>query len=182
MGTALDIRRDYTAEGLRQLARKSRDADLSRRLLALSVIYEGGSRRQAASMGGVGLQIVRDWVERFNQSGPDGLKTRKAKGREPLLSDKQRKSLIEVVEKGPVPYLDGVVRWRLVDLMQWLWQEHRISVSRQTRGRELQALGYRKLTARPRHHAQDPQAIVDFKKASPPQWQTLPPEQPEENE
>ena len=182
MGTALNIRQDYTADDLRQLARRSRDADWSRRLLALSVIYEGGSRSQAASMGGVGLQIIRDWVERFNQHGPDGLKTGKAKDREPLLNDKQRKALVEAVEKGPVPYLDGVVRWRLVDLVQWLWQEHRISVSRQTLGRELQAMGYRKLTARPKHHAQDGQAIEEFKKTSPPQWQKLPPEQPKENE
>ncbi|KAB0454041.1 MULTISPECIES: IS630 family transposase [Agrobacterium tumefaciens complex] len=167
MGTALNIRQDYTADDLRQLARKSRDADWSRRLLALSVIYEGGSRSHAASIGGVGLQIIRDWVERFNQHGPDGLKTGKAKGREPLLNDKQRKALIEAVEKGPVPYLDGVVRWRLVDLVQWLWQEHRISVSRQTLGRELNAMGYRKLTARPKHHAQDSQAIEEFKKNFP---------------
>lgn len=132
MGTALNIRQDYTADDLRQLARRSRDADWSRRLLALSVIYEGGSRSHVASISGVGLQIIRDWVERFNQHGPTGLKTGKAKGREPLLNDKQRKALIEAVEKGPVRYLDGVVRWRLVDLVQWLWQEHRISVSRQT--------------------------------------------------
>lgn len=164
MGTALDIRRDYTTDDLRRLARQSRDADWSRRLLALSVICEGGSRSQAASVGGVGLQIIRDWVQRFNQHGPDGLKTGTAKGREPLLNDKQCKALVEAVEKGPVPYLDGVVRWRLVDLVQWLWQEHRISVSRQTLGRELNAMGYRKLTARPKHHAQDPQAIEEFKK------------------
>lgn len=182
MGTALNIRQDFTADDLRRLARQSRDADWSRRLLALSVIYDGGSRSQAASMGGVGLQIIRDWVERFNQQGPDGLKTGKAKGREALLTDSQRKALIEAVEKGPVPYLDGVVRWRLADLVQWLWQEHRISVSRQTLGRELNAMGYRKLTARPKHHAQDPQAIEDFKKVSPPQWQRLPPERPEESE
>jgi transposase len=181
MGTALNIRQDYTADDLRQLARKSRDADWSRRLLALSVIYEGGSRSRAASIGGVGLQIIRDWVERFNQHGPAGLKTGKAKGRKPLLNDQQRKALVEAVEKGPVPYLDGVVRWRLVDLVQWLWQEHRISVSRQTLGRELQAMGYRKLTARPKHHAQDSQAIEEFKKTSLPLWQKLPPEQPEEN-
>ena len=173
MGTALSIRQDYTADDLRQLARKSRDAGWSRRLLALSVIYEGGSRSHAASIGGVGLQIIRDWVERFHQHGPDGLKTGEAKGREPLLNDKQRKALVEAVEKGPVPYLDGVVRWRLVDLVQWLWQEHRISLSRQTLGR--------KLTARPKHHAQDSQAIEEFKKTSPPLWQKLPPEQPEEN-
>lgn len=181
MGTALNIRHDYTADDLRLLARRSRDADWSRRLLALSVIYDGGSRSQAASMGGVGLQIIRDWVERFNRDGPDGLKTGKARGREPLLNEKQRKALIAVVEEGPVPYLDGVVRWRLADLVQWLWHEYRISVSRQTLGRELNAMGYRKLTARPKHHAQDPQAIEDFKKASQPQWQKLPPERPEED-
>jgi transposase len=181
MGTALNIRQDHTADDLRRLARQSRDADWSRRLLALSVIYDGGSRNQAASMGGVGLQIIRDWVERFNRDGPDGLKTGKAKGREPLLNDKQRKALVAAIEKGPVPYLDGVVRWRLVDLVHWLWQEHSISVSRQTLGRELNAMGYRKLTARPKHHAQDPQAIEEFKKTSPPQWQKSPPGRHEEN-
>lgn len=171
MGTALAIRGDYTADDLRRLARQSRYADWSRRLLALSIIYEGGSRSQAASLGGVGLQIVRDWVERFNLHGPDGLKTGKAKGREPLLHDQHRKALIDAVERGPVPYLDGVVRWRLVDLAHLLWQEHRISVSRQTLGRELNLLGYRKLSARPKHHAQVPAAIEEFKKTSPRQWE-----------
>ncbi|QTG17183.1 helix-turn-helix domain-containing protein (plasmid) [Agrobacterium tumefaciens] len=90
MGTALTIGGDYTADDLRRLARQSRDTDCSRRLLALSVIYEGGSRSQAASMAGGGLQIVRDWVERFNLHGPDGLKKGKAKGREPMLNDQQR--------------------------------------------------------------------------------------------
>ena len=84
--------------------------------LALSVIYEGGSRSHASSLGGVDLQIVRDWVAHFNQHGPNGLNAGKAKGREPLLNDKQRKALVEALEKEPVPYLDGVLRWRLVDL------------------------------------------------------------------
>ncbi|MBD9453531.1 helix-turn-helix domain-containing protein [Rhizobium sp. RHZ02] len=106
----------------------------------MSIIYEGGSRSQVASIGGVGLQIVRDWVERFNLHGPDGLKTVKAKGRAPLLNDEQRRALIEAVEKDPVPYLDGVVRWRLLDLVQWLWQEHRICGSQQTLGRELNTM------------------------------------------
>lgn len=178
MGTALEIRKDYTAGDLRHLARQSRDADWSRRLLALSIIYEGGSRSQAASIGGVGLQIVRDWVERFNLHGPDGLRTGKAKGREPLLNEQQRQALADIIERGPVPDLDGVVRWRLVDLVQWLWQEHRISASRQTLGRTLRAMGYRKLSARPKHHEQNPQAIEDFKKTSPPQWRKSQTEQP----
>ena len=68
----------------------------------------------------------------------------------------------------------GVVRWRLVDLAQWVGrrdcQEFRIAVSAQTVSRELHALGYRKLSAQPRHHAQAAGAIDDFKKHSRPLW------------
>ena len=33
------------------------------------------------------------------------------------------------MEAGPEPWRDGVVRWRLIDLVQWLWEEFRVSVS-----------------------------------------------------
>jgi hypothetical protein len=75
-----------------------------------------------------------------------------------------------MIESGPIPALHGVVRWRLVDLAQWIWDEFRIRVSIQTLSRELRALGYRKLSARPRHYAQDPEAMAAFKKISPPSW------------
>lgn len=97
------------------------------------------------------------------------------------LNDQQRTALVQAIERGPTPYLDGVVRWRLCDLAQWLWEEFRVSVSEQTLSREVRAMGYRKLAVRPKHHAQDPQAIEGFKKASLPQWQRLPLERPEEN-
>ncbi|ASP89517.1 hypothetical protein CDO26_35055 (plasmid) [Sinorhizobium meliloti] len=80
----------------------------------------------------------------------------------------------QAIERGPTPYLDGVVRWRLCDLGQWLWEEFRVSVSEQTLGRELRSMGYRKLSARPRHHAQEADAAETFKKTSPPQWQKSP--------
>jgi hypothetical protein len=65
----------------------------------------------------------------------------------------------------------GVVRWRVIDLVQWLWDEFSVSVSKQTLSRELRALGCRKLSARPKHHAQDPEAIEAFKRgAFPPSW------------
>jgi hypothetical protein len=65
----------------------------------------------------------------------------------------------------------GVVRWRIIDLCQWIWEEYRISVSKQTLSRELRAIGYRKLSARPRHHAQKAGAVEAFKKTGPPHWQ-----------
>jgi hypothetical protein len=63
-----------------------------------------------------------------------------------------------------------VVRWRLCDLGHWLWQEFGTSVSVQTLGRELRAMGYRRLSARPRHHAQAEGAIEAFKETSQPRW------------
>jgi transposase len=168
MAAAIGLRRDHTADDLRRLAKASRDANQTRRLLALAAIYEGSSRGDAARTGGVGLQIIRDWVLRFNSEGAAGLVDRKAPGRTPLMTDEQRAALAGAVEAGPRPYLDGVVRWRLADLTQWLWDEFGLSVSRQTLGRELRAIGFRKLSARPRHHAQDPEAIEAFKKTSPP--------------
>lgn len=170
MGAAIALRADFTADGLRALAKASRDARQTRRLLALALIYDGGRRREAARIGGVGLQIIRDWVVRFNAEGPAGLLDRKAPGKAPLLTDAQRAALARTVEAGPKPYLDGVVRWRLVDLAQWVWEEFGVSVSRQTLGRELRGMGFRKLSARPRHYGQDPEALEAFKKTSPTGW------------
>jgi transposase len=170
MAAATRLRGDFTADDLRRLARGSRDGKQVRRLLALAAIYAGGSRSEAARIGGVGRQIVRDWVVRFNAEGPDGLFDRKAPGKPPSLNAEARAALARAVEDGPKPYLDGVVRWRLIDLVQWLWDRFRVSVSETTVGRELRALGFRKLSARPRHYAQDPDAVEAFKKTSPPSW------------
>jgi transposase len=170
MGRALNLREDFTGLDLRRLARSSRDADQTRRLLALAVIYDGGSRAAAAETGGVGRQIIRDWVERFNVEGPLGLVTRKAPGAPSKLDDAQRAALVRVVERGPDPGVDDVVRWRLLDLAGWVWDTFGISISEATLSRELNGLGFSKLSARPRHHAQDEGAIDAFKKTSPRAW------------
>ena len=80
MSAAVPLRSDFDAVLLRKLARGSEDPDQTRRLLALAEIYDGGARSDAARIGGVTLQIVRDWVLRFNARGPSGLLTGKATG------------------------------------------------------------------------------------------------------
>ena len=170
MAAAIGVRSDYTSADLRRIARRSGDADQVRRLLAVALILDGGSRSEAAKVAGVTLQIVRDWVLRFNENGTDGLVTRKAPGRASILNDVQRARLAEIVETGPIPAAHGVVRWRLCDLAQWVWDEFQLSVTRHTLGRELRAMGYRKLSARPRHRGQKPNDIAIFKKSSLPAW------------
>ena len=116
MGAAVRLRGDYDAGQLRALARRSEDAAQTRRLLALGAIYDGGSRHEAAKIGGVGLQTVRDWVLAFNAEGPAGLIDGKAPGNPPLLDADKRQLLARIVESGPIPAAHGVVRWRLIDL------------------------------------------------------------------
>lgn len=170
MTMPIPLGRDFDVGDLRRLARSSKDANQARRLLALATIQAGGTRSEAAAVGGVGRQIVRDWVVRFNAEGPRGLLDRKAPGQPARLEDEHRRALAELIEAGPIPAVHGVVRWRLVDLVQWIWDEFRITVSETTVGRVLRTMGYRKLSARPRHRAQDPEAAVVFKKTSPTVW------------
>ena len=160
----IPLRSDYDAGRVRAAARESKNANQVRRLLALAAIYDGASRAKAAEIGGVTRQIIRDWVLRFNTDGPDGLIDRKAPGQPSRLNETHRAALAAAIESGPLPAVHGVVRWRTVDLCQWLWDEFRVSVSKQTVGRELRAMRYRKLSARPRHHGQAEGAIEAFKK------------------
>jgi transposase len=167
---SVPLRGDLDAQQLRRFARRTKDGPQARRLLALAAIYDGASRTEASKIGGVTLQIVRDWVVKFNALGPDGLVDKKAPGQASRLNDAHRVALAKVIDEGPIPALHGVVRWRLVDLCRWVFEEFRVTISVQTLSRELRALGYRRLSARPRHHAQVAGAIEDFKKASPHAW------------
>ena len=170
MARGIPLRTDYNADDLRRLSRTSSDSKQTRRLLALALIYEGRPRHEAARHANVDVQSIRDWVLRFNAEGPEGLIDRKSTGAPARLNGEQVAALARVVEDGPVPYLDGVVRWRLCDLVGWLHEEYRITVSDSTLSRILRDMGYRKLSARPRHHAQDLEAQAAFKKISRPEW------------
>ena len=170
MAAPVPVREDFDAATLRSLARRAREAGQARRLLAMAAIYDGGSRGDAARIGDVGLQTVRDWVLRFNAKGPDGLIDGKAPGQPPKLNATQRQALARIVESGPIPAVHGVVRWRLIDLAQWVWDEFKITIAKQTLSRELRAMGFRRLSARPRHHAQDLALAPAFKKAYRRSW------------
>ncbi len=178
MAAAVGLRGDFDGPRLRALAKATKNAAHARRLLALAEIYAGGMRSDAARIGGVGLQTVRDWVLRFNARGPDGLIGGKAPGNRPKLDGAQRKALADIVASGPIPAIHGVVRWRLVDLAQWIFEEFGLSLSETTVSRELKQLGFRKLSARPRHYAQNETAVDAFKKVSRPSWRGSRPASP----
>jgi transposase len=119
-----------------------------------------------AAIGGVGLQTVRDWVLRVDARGPDGRLDGKAPGQPSILSDERRKRLSGVTETGPILAVRGVVRWRLADLMRFVWYGYQSNFSKQTISREVRALDFRELSVWRRHHAKSEAAVAAFKKIS----------------
>ena len=105
----------------------------------------------AAETGGVGLQVIRGWVIRFNDAGPYGLIDRKSPGRARKLNEAQRRKLAQIVKEGLIPAIHDVERWRLRDQASWIREEFEISLDETTVSRELKVLGFRKITARPQH-------------------------------
>jgi transposase len=168
MSAAIELRDDFEADDLRDLARKVKDANQARRLLALAAVYDGMDREEAARIGGMDRQTLRDWVHRFNERGPDGLINTKPSGRPSRLSAEQKEELRQLVEEGPDPQMHGVVRWRCVDLKRVLGERFAVDLSEVSLGRVLKQLGFSHISARPQHPAQDAQAIAAFKKTFPP--------------
>ena len=111
-------------------------------------------------------QTLRDWVHRFNEEGPDGLTNRLGPKRKRRLSEAQMKELAEIVETGADPRIDGVVRWRRVDLKRVIEQRFGVVYCERTVSKLLVALGFSYMSARPQHPKQDERIIAAFKKTS----------------
>jgi transposase len=112
-------------------------------------------------------QTLRDWVLRFNAEGPDGMTNRQGAGRPRLLNDDQMKQLSEIVMAGPDPALDGVVRWRRIDLKRVIEERFGAVYSERSISELLAVLGFSRMSTRPQHPKQDKRVIEAFKKTSP---------------
>ncbi len=166
MPTAVRLREDYSAEALRSLAKRSKDANRSRRLLSLAAVREGMDRGAAAKIGGMDRQTLRDWVHRFNASGPDGLFDHWTEGPKPRLSPEQLAAFTAIVEAGPNRKIDGVMRWRRIDLKRVIAEKFGVDYHVRYVGKLLKKLGFSHISARPRHPAQDERIVEAFKKTS----------------
>lgn len=161
-------RLDDDAGSLRFHASRARSGAVARRLLALALVLEGADRESAAHQAGMTRQTLRDWVHRYNAEGLEGLADRAhGGGARPRLSATQAATVADWVQKGPELAKDGVVRWRRVDLQSAIAREFAVSMHERTVGKLLHRLGFRHLSARPRHPRADPEAQEAHKKTLP---------------
>src|SRR5256886_17433346 len=150
MGTAIAVRRDYSSRELRRLATRVKDAEQARRLLAIAAVLNGSSREEAGEIGGMDRQTLRDWVIRFNEEGPDSLVNKSSPGAPGKLTEEHKAFLVRLVEEGPIPAVDGVVRWRGCGLIMRLYGRLASRVRTTPAYAPRRALGSRMLAARPK--------------------------------
>ena len=160
-------RRELTATELRAAAGRTKDARAARRMLAIALVLEGVDRATAAETCGMDRQTLRDWVHRYNAEGLAGLVNRTVPQRPRRLAPEQLAALAAWVEAGPDRVRDGVVRWRRKDLQVRIEAEFGVTLHERSVGKQLAALGFRRLSVRPQHPKSDPQAQAAFKKTSP---------------
>jgi len=167
MSAAIMMQGDYDADALLGLARTCQNGAQARRLMSLAAIAEGKSRCEAASIGLMDRQTLRDWVIRFNDEGPEGLIDRKSPGCKSKLTGEQKSQLAQLVEEGPGDHVPGLIRWRCVDLAAQVKERFGVDYHPATISRLLHELDYAHISARPQHPRQDQEAIATFKKTSP---------------
>jgi transposase len=160
-------RLDVSAGELRRQASRLKDARAARRLLAIALVLDGSDRASAAEACGMDRQTLRDWVHRYNAEGVAGLCNRPSAGRPPRLGPDERAKIAALVESGPDPEVDGVVRWRRIDLKRKIEELFGVAMHERTVGKLLERLGYVRLSTRPQHPGSDPEAQEAFKKVSP---------------
>ena len=160
-------RKGLTAAELRFVTGRTKDARAARRMLAIALVLEGVDRASAAKTCGMDRQTLRDWVHRYNAEGLAGLVNRTVPHRPRRLTPERMTTLAAWVEAGPDAEKDGVVRWRRCDLQARIAAEFGVTLHERTVGKQLAALGFRRLSVRPQHPKSDPEAQEAFKKTSP---------------
>lgn len=165
---ALSIRDDIAPEELRRRARREHDGRVSARLIALANALEGMDRATAARLAGMDRQTLRDWVHRYNAEGIAGLFNRPLPGRAPKLTEGQMASLKAIVLRGPDPAVDGVTRWRIVDLCRVVEERWGVTYSETGMLRLAWSLDLSHRKTRPVHPLANQKAQEDFKKGASP--------------
>ena len=156
-------RADHTPEALERLSRECKDDAFARRLRAVSMVLRGFSREDVARAQGVDRQTIRDWVLRFNEAGPDGLRDQPRGGSSCRLRAEQLEALVAVLETGPDPEREGICRWRLADLSDWIRSHFGVTYTLEGARGLIHRLGFRSLSPRPIHPKANPEAQETFR-------------------
>lgn len=164
----IEVRQDITAGVLRKKARQEANVLTASRMLGIANVLDGMDRKSAAKAAGMDRQTLRDWVHRYNQSGLAGLGNHPKGHPKRRLTDLQEQKIEELVSTPPS---GNLVRWRCIDVKKEIEKRFGIVLHERSVEKLLRRLGFSRLTVRPIHPKNDPEAVEALKKTLPPAWQ-----------
>ena len=152
----------HTAADLCRHAAGSVEAYVARRLLALALVLDGHKREDAARLAGMDRQTLRNWVHRYNADGLAGLGDRHGGGALSQLSPEQEVEVAGWIRRGPDVAVDGVVRWRCVDIQARIAREWGVALHKRSVGKLRHRLRFARVSTRLRHPKADVAAQASF--------------------
>lgn len=149
-------RRDELRQRLRQHNLEPRTRE---RLEAVSLVDAGWRIPRIARHLRRNEETVRIWLKKFQQGGFDALPDQPHLGQQSAIPVAVLQSLRTEMEQGERT-------WTLPQAVQWLQDEHEVSVTRGWLGKLLRRSGWSyKRTHRQLRHKQDPEAVADGREA-----------------
>ena len=165
MRTPLTITYPITTKEIERLARKEKDGRVRQRLWAMKFISQGQSIPQAAQRLDISERPLRNWLHRFNQRGPEGLRDAPRSGQPPKLKPKQVERFKQRIRQG-VTDADPVCSLRGREIQKILQKEFKATYSLGGTYFLLHRLGFSCLCPRPQHPQVDPEVQEAFKKST----------------
>jgi transposase len=161
--TPIPLKKSFTSDQLYKIAKKEKDAKVRSRILGIAASLEGKSRTQAAKIAGLNLNIFRIWIKRYNENGLEGLRSIKQTGRPKKLSPEKQEILRQKILNGADFEKDGRIRFRLLDIQDYLRTDHQIDHCQSSIWYILKDLGLSWISVRPKHPKTTDEAIQEFK-------------------
>jgi transposase len=154
----------HSADELQVLFRQERDVRVAKRIWIAWQARRGSTEPEITAAIGLSRRTVQTWVQRYNEEGLAGLQDRAGRGRGPILSEAQRKVVVQRMEAGPQE--GDVCSLRGLDFQKYIEAQFNKRMSLSAVYDLLHDLGYEWLVPRSKHRKSDPEAIAAFKKKS----------------
>jgi transposase len=154
----------HSADELQVLFRQERDVRVAKRIWIAWQARRGSTEPEITAAIGLSRRTVQTWVQRYNEEGLAGLQDRAGRGRDPILSEAQRKVVVQRMEAGSQE--GDVCSLRGIDFQKYIEAQFNKRMSLSAVYDLLHDLGYEWLVPRSKHRKSDPEAIAAFKKKS----------------
>lgn len=155
---------ELSPQDLRQASFTAETRRERQRMQAIAHSMEGMTRSEAARLGDMSNQALKDAIKRYNAEGCAGLKDRPHTGRPPKLDDAQRAALHDIALAGPdieKEHLSAYTREDLAGIAKAKWN---VSYGATSIGRILREMGLSRQKTRPSHPKKNAEAGQAFLK------------------